>query len=77
VVAKLPVGHRARDLAFTQDGSRLFVSGENDASLTVIDVPAWKVLKSVRLAGELVRPNGLVVSPDGKRAYVTTGRGHD
>ena len=75
VVAKLAVGLRPRELAFTRDGTRLFVSGENDASLTVIDVPARKVLKSVRLAGELVRPKGLVVSPDGRRVYVTTGRG--
>jgi YVTN family beta-propeller protein len=33
------------------------------------------VVETITLTGENVRPMGVVVSPDGARVYVTTGRG--
>jgi YVTN family beta-propeller protein len=73
--ARLAVGQRPRDLAFTPDGKSLFVSGENDASITVIDVTARRVRQTLHLAEPGARPKGVAVSPDGARVYVTTGRG--
>jgi len=32
-------------------------------------------VKTIKLAGENIRPMGVVVSPDGKRVFVSTGRG--
>ena len=32
-------------------------------------------MKTIKLTGENVRPMGVVVSPDGKRVFVSTGRG--
>lgn len=75
LLGKIPVGQRPRDLAFTADGKQLFVTGENDDSLTLIDVPSSTVRRTLRLEGEDLRPKGVVVSPDGARVYVSTGRG--
>jgi YVTN family beta-propeller protein len=75
MIARLSVGQRPRDLGFSPDGKALFVSGENDASLTVIDVAARKVRQTLRLSGQGARPKGIAISPDGSRVYVTTGRG--
>jgi YVTN family beta-propeller protein len=33
------------------------------------------VIETLKLTGENVRPMGAVVSPDGRRLYVSTGRG--
>ena len=73
--ARLAVGQRPRDLAFTPDGKSLFVSGENDASITVIDVSARRVRQTLHLTEPGARPKGVAISPDGARVYVTTGRG--
>ena len=34
-----------------------------------------KVLQTIQLSGELTRPMGVVAAPDGKRVFVSTGRG--
>ena len=33
------------------------------------------MIETVELTGDMVRPMGVVVSPDGSRVYVTSGRG--
>src|SRR5215510_13853576 len=43
--------------------------------MTMIDAQRHRVLKMIPLKGELVRPMGTAVSPDGKYLYTTTGRG--
>jgi YVTN family beta-propeller protein len=43
--------------------------------VSVVDTSTHKVVRTIQLTGENVRPMGVVVSPDGKRVYVTTGRG--
>jgi YVTN family beta-propeller protein len=51
------------------------VPSENGASLAVIDAMKHEVIDTIKLTGELVRPMGVVASPDGKLIFVTTGRG--
>ena len=41
----------------------------------MIDVATKKLTKTIEPKGENVRPMGIVLSPDGRRAFVTTGRG--
>jgi YVTN family beta-propeller protein len=41
----------------------------------VVDATKHTVVKTIKITGELARPMGVVASPDGRRAYVTTGRG--
>jgi YVTN family beta-propeller protein len=74
-VARIPVGQRPRDLGFSPDGKSLFVPGENDASLTVVDVGARKVRQTLHVASPGARPKGIAVAPDGAHVYLTTGRG--
>jgi YVTN family beta-propeller protein len=76
VVRQLQVGQRPRFTAFSADGRRAYVSCENDSSISVIDAIQHVATGSIKLeGGPLMRPVGLVVSPDGSRLYAATGRG--
>jgi PQQ-dependent catabolism-associated beta-propeller protein len=75
VVRTVKVGKRPRDIAFTPDSALAYVSGEFDASLYRVAVtkegPAERVLE---LRSE-ARPMGIVLDPERKRLYLSTGRG--
>ena len=43
--------------------------------MAVLDAQTHALLSTIKLAGESVRPMGIVASPDGRYVYVTTGRG--
>ena len=49
--------------------------GENGGSVSVVDTASRKVTATIQLTGQNVRPMGAVVSADGQRLFVTTGRG--
>jgi YVTN family beta-propeller protein len=51
------------------------VTAENGSSISVVDTATHTVVQTIKLTGQLVRPMGAVVSPDGQRLYVSTGRG--
>ena len=74
VVASFKVGLRPRKVAFLPNGSKGYVSLENDGAVAVVDVVKHVVSHKISLQGEGVKPMGLVVSPDGRRLYITTGR---
>lgn len=71
----LDVGPRPRSTAFLPDNTRAYVPSENGSAMTMIDAQKHRVLKMIPLKGELVRPMGTAVSPDGKFLYTTIGRG--
>lgn len=75
LLTKFAVGPRPRSSAFLPDSTRAYVPSENGASISVVDAVRHRVMKTIKLAGENIRPMGTVVSPDGKFLYVTTGRG--
>lgn len=50
--------------------ARLYVTNENDDSITVLDPERQTVLATVAVGA---RPRGIKVSPDGRRAYVALG----
>ncbi len=75
VVQTLQVGQRPRDIAVASDGAHAYVTGETDASLTVIDVHSKAILRRLKVPGDGARPKGVVVSRDGRRIFVATGRG--
>jgi YVTN family beta-propeller protein len=75
VRATLATGSAPHEAATSPDGRLALVGnyGSRDkpgSSLTVIDVPGAKVLKTIDL-GEYRRPHGLLFLPDGRRALVT------
>src|SRR6187200_2262023 len=65
VLKMMDVGPRPRSTAFLPDSSRAYVSSENGASLAVIDAMKHQVIDTIKLTGEVVRPMGVVASPDG------------
>jgi YVTN family beta-propeller protein len=77
VIKVFKVGGRPRSVAFLPDGSRAYVTGETAGSVTVVDALKHEPLKEIQI-GEIgvVRPMTVIVSPDSKTAYVSTGRGH-
>lgn len=75
VIKAIPVGERPRNTAFSADGSKAYVSGEFDRVVKVIDAKALEVVNTVKMSGETLRPMDLLVSPDARRLYVSTGRG--
>jgi YVTN family beta-propeller protein len=75
MLGSIDVGARPRAIAVSRDGQRGVVTLEDAASVVLVDPAHRKALKTVKLPGDNVRPMGVVLSPDGKTAYVTTGRG--
>ena len=77
VLKRIPVGHRPRGIGFLPDGSRAFVTLENDGAVAVIDSVRHEFLQLVQLgdanATPRPRPMGIAVRPDGSTIYVTTG----
>jgi len=65
-------GDQAFGLAFSPDGSRLFVSGKNAAAVKEYDGATGGLVATViDVSGETGRPAGLALSPDGSTLYVT------
>jgi YVTN family beta-propeller protein len=75
VIATIGTGLRPRAIAFNH--KLAVVTGENDGSLTIIDIAKRAVVGRVQLpmTGALPpRPMGVVIDKRGRLAYVTTGR---
>jgi YVTN family beta-propeller protein len=76
LVKTFKVGRRPRNIVFLPDGSRAYVNAENDGTIVLFDAVKNVKLQEIPLgkAGE-IKPMGLVLSPDAKHLYVSTGRG--
>jgi YVTN family beta-propeller protein len=73
------VGKRPRRFAITPNGQELWVTNELGASVSVISLKDYSVISTIALQLKGARssditPIGLVMTRDGKRAYVTMGR---
>ena len=75
LITKFAVGPRPRSTAFLPDSSRAYVTSENSGSISVVDAMTHRVLSTIQLTGELIRPMGAVASGDGRLLFVSTGRG--
>jgi YVTN family beta-propeller protein len=53
------------------------VTAEIGGAVSVVDVAKKAVIGTVKLEKEGARPKGVVVHPDGKRVYVSTGSGNE
>ncbi len=71
------VGRRPRSVVFMPDGSRAYVNAENDGTVTVVDAVKHEAIAMITLGERgVIKPMGLLLSPDAAKLYVTTGRGH-
>ena len=76
---QIKTGKRPRRFALTPDGRQLWVSNELDASVSVIDTGSHQVVDTLAFEVKGVRkaditPVGLLITRDGKRAFVSLGR---
>jgi YVTN family beta-propeller protein len=72
--ATLNLGGRPRTAAFLADSSIAFVPSETTAEINVIDAVKNEPLKKIKLPAGM-RPMCVIMAPDGKKLYVSTGRG--
>nr|WP_186735710.1 beta-propeller fold lactonase family protein [Spirosoma utsteinense] len=75
ITGEIQTGSHPNDMAFTRNGTVLFVANANDNSVSVIDVKTRRVVETLNtalfpdaLAGST--PNGLALTPDGKTLLV-------
>jgi len=74
IVGHVQVHPRPRNVDFLPDGTRAFIPSESTGELNVIDTANQTLLKVITLPAK-ARPQCVKVSPDGKKVYVSTGRG--
>ena len=67
----LPAGQDPEFFDVTGDGKRLWVSNEETAEATLVEVDGGRILRRVKVGEE---PEGVTVHPDGKEVYVTNER---
>jgi YVTN family beta-propeller protein len=59
----LPSGEDPETFAINSQGTRMYVSNEDDNQVTVIDLSSKQAIQQVAVG---VEPEGIAVSPDGK-----------
>jgi YVTN family beta-propeller protein len=76
VLKSFKVGNRPRSVGFFPDGLKAYVSRENDGALSILDTMKHAKTGEIAIgkAGE-IKPMKVILSSDGKTAYVSTGRG--
>ncbi len=74
IIGHIVVHPRPRSVAFLPDGSRAFGPSESVGELNVIDTASQTLTKVITLP-KGSRPQCVIVSPDGKKVYASTGRG--
>ena len=77
LIKTFKVGHRPRSVAFLPDNSRAYINAENDGAVTVVDAVKHEAIQTIPL-GEpgVIKPMAVLLSADGSKLYVSTGRGH-
>ncbi len=71
LVRTIPSGQDPELFDMTGDGKRVWISNEETAEATLVEVDSGKILQRVKVGEE---PEGVTVHPDGKEVYVTNER---
>ena len=69
IIGELPSGEDPETIALHPNGTTIYTANEDDALLTVIDIPSAQVITQIDVG---VEPEGLAVSPDGSKMVVTS-----
>lgn len=67
----IPSGQDPELFDVTGDGKRLWISNEETAEATLVEVDSGQILRRVKVGEE---PEGVTIHPDGKQVYVTNER---
>jgi YVTN family beta-propeller protein len=79
-IASIKTKARPRAILFDRDGARAYVTTELGGAVEVMDARRHQLMTTIELRDasspdrSSLRPMGLVLSPDEKLLYVTTGR---
>jgi YVTN family beta-propeller protein len=71
LVRTLPAGQDPTWLDLSADGRTVFVSNEETAQMTAVDLASGTIRGQVNVGGE---PQGVTVRPDGKEIYVASAK---
>ena len=79
IVKNVKVGKRPRRMAITPDGKELWVTNELDASVSIVNTADHTVAATLKFQlkgarAEDITPVGIVMTRDGKRAFVALGK---
>ena len=69
LVKLIPSGQDPETFDIAPDGKTLYVSNEETAELTEVELPSGRILGTARVGRE---PEGVTLRPDGKYVYVTS-----
>jgi gliding motility-associated-like protein len=72
-VTAIPVGLNPKGITISPDGSRLYVANSGSKFLTVISTASNSVIATVPVP-DVVNATCMVLSPDGKKLYLTGGK---
>lgn len=77
IIKTFKVGHRPRSIAFMPDGAHAYVNAENDGGVVYVDAVKHETIEPIALGkAGVIKPMGVLISKDGAKLFVTTGRGH-
>lgn len=79
ITKNLKVGKRPRRMAITPDGKELWVTNELDASVSIVSTATHTIVGTLKFEvkgarAQDITPVGVVMSRDGKRAFVALGK---
>jgi PQQ-dependent catabolism-associated beta-propeller protein len=79
ITKNVKVGKRPRRMAITPDGKELWVTNELDASISIINTATNAVIATIKLEvkgarAQDITPVGILMTRDGKRAFVAMGK---
>jgi YVTN family beta-propeller protein len=69
IVRTLKAGSDPENFDLSKDGTQIYISNEDDAAVSDVDIASGTVVKSAKV-GE--QPEGVRVTPDGKLVWVTS-----
>lgn len=75
LLTSVVVGHQPAHIVPDPTGKRLYVSNEFRDTLSIISVPEFKVIETLKLKGR--GPHGHVITPDGQMLLIPNGRSGD
>ncbi|MBE3123358.1 MAG: beta-propeller fold lactonase family protein [Planctomycetes bacterium] len=70
-IKTLPLGKGSREICLSPDGTRAYVSSQDESSLTVVDLDKLAIATTIRHPS-IANADGGIVSADGKKLYVTS-----
>lgn len=75
LLTSVVTGHQPSQVVPDHTGARLYVSNEAASTLSVISVPEFKLMETVKVKGR--GPHGLVITPDGRFVLTSNRRSGD